>query len=84
MKLEGTISLHQQKATQLQQWSKQGQAYQTWNQEPQTVDMKLLSFGLSSPQIQERIANINQKLQQQTQSTRGQTSGDRGQGGLSV
>lgn len=55
-----------------------------WNKDPQTIDMKLLAQGLNSPQIQERLATVNQKPQQkQAQLARGQQRGDRGQG-LSV
>lgn len=83
-KLESMRSLYQQKVTQLEQWSKQGQTYQSWNKEEQTVDMKLLSGGLNTPQIQERLATaLQQSQQKQSQLTGGQQRGDRGQG-LSV
>ncbi len=78
-KLEGAIALHQQKSTQLEQWGKQAQAYQTWSKEPQTVDMHLIAQGLGTPQIQERIAAIKQS-QKQSQQAPGQQKGDRGQG----
>ncbi len=77
--LEGAIALHQQKSTQLEQWGKQAQAYQTWSKEPQTVDMHLIAQGLGMPQIQERIAAINQS-QKQSQQAPGQQKGDQGQG----
>ncbi len=83
-KLDRAIALHQQKDTQLQQWGKQAQAYQVWNKEPQTMDMKLLAQGLNSPQIQERLATAQKQSQQrQAQLAGGQQKGDRGQG-LSV
>ncbi len=80
-KLENAIALQQQKATQLEQWSKQAQAYQAWSKEPQTVDMKLIAQGLSSPQIQQRLPAINlRQSQKQSQQALGQQKGDRGQG----
>lgn len=83
-KLENMRSLYQQKVNQLEQWGKQGEAYQSWNKEEQTVDMKLLSQGLNAPQIQERLATVLQQSQQrQSQLAAGQQRGDRGQG-LSV
>ncbi len=44
-KLESTMSLQQQKVNQIGQWDKQAQAYQTWNQAPQTTDMRLIAQG---------------------------------------
>jgi len=79
-KLEQAIALQQQKANQIGQWGKQGQAYQAWNQEPRTADMKLLAQGLNSPQIRERLANAQKQSQQQSHLPAGQQRGDRGQG----
>ncbi len=41
--------------------------------------MHLIAQGLGAPQIQERLATINQ-LQKQSQQAPGQQKGDRGQG----
>lgn len=82
-KLESAVALQQQKANQIGQWDKQAEAYQTWNQAPQTADMHLIAQGLGAPQIQERLAAINQP-QKQSQQAPGQQKRDKGAGFIYV
>ncbi len=79
-KLDNATSHLQQRQNQLGQWNKQEMAYSWWDKSPQTMEMRNLTKGLQSPQLQERLSSIT-KVERQ-EKARGQSSSGR-QAGLS-
>ena len=56
------LAQKEQKESQLQQWDKQTKAYQAWEKDPYTIEMKKLAKAIELPQIQERLTNIQQAI----------------------
>jgi hypothetical protein len=52
---------------QLQEWAKLEQEYQTWSNNPKTAQMQEIASVLKLPQMQERLTQIRQELQQQAE-----------------
>ena len=81
-----SISQKDQKENQLKQWDKQERVHQAWEKSPQTIETSNFAKAFKLPQLQERLSNINQGLQQQKQSQvpspglNQQLRRDRGQG----
>ena len=46
------------------EWNRQTQVYQAWERDPKTVEMHSIAAVLESPQMQQRLTDINQELQQ--------------------
>ena len=57
----------EQKVYQLQLWAKQSAAYQAWQNDPRTHQMKEFSLLLNSPQMQALLTAIQQLEQQPSQ-----------------
>lgn len=55
------------KENQLIEWSKTVEVYQTWVNRPQTVAMNKIAEVFRLPQMQERLTNIEQTIQEQFQ-----------------
>lgn len=68
--VQETITQKDQKHHQLQVWAKQSETYQAWVIAPQTKQMYQVAEALKQPQIQQRINQIQNKLQQTQQSQR--------------
>ncbi len=68
--VQKTIAQKDQKHHQLQVWTKQTEIYQAWVSAPQTKQMYQVAEALKLPQIQQRINQIQNKLQQTQQNQR--------------
>ena len=71
--LEKTMSLigqsigqKDQKESQLNEWGKQGEAHQDWENNPRTIEMRKIAEILKLQEMQERSANIQQEQLRQT------------------
>lgn len=68
--IQKTIAQKDKKHHQLQVWTKQTETYQAWVSAPQTKQMYQVAEALKLPQIQQRINQIQNKLQQTQQNQR--------------
>ena len=50
---------------QLSEWDKQEEVYQAWKSDPKTVEMHSIATVLESPQMQQRLTDINLEIQRQ-------------------
>lgn len=60
-----SVAQKDQKESQLKEWAQQGEAYQAWEKDPRTNEMRSLALVFKQPQIQQRLIHIQQQLQQQ-------------------
>ncbi|WP_250126517.1 hypothetical protein [Chroococcidiopsis sp. CCMEE 29] len=62
-----SINQKEHKEQQLLQWDKLGEAYQAWEKEPHTVEMRNFVEVFKLPQMQARLTNIQQAQQHKQQ-----------------
>lgn len=60
-----SVTQKDQKETQLKEWVQQGEAYQAWEKDPRTNEMRSLALVFKQPQMQQRLMHIQQQLQLQ-------------------
>ena len=62
--VEQCLAEKKQKESQLKEWSKQVEAYQIWERDPYTIEMRAIAIVFKLLQIQERLIYIQQQTQQ--------------------
>lgn len=78
-KISGSIALKEEKEAQLGVWLSQAKEYEKWEREPHTARMRDLAKVLKLPQMQQKLASIQQHIQPSGESSRRcRLSGQRG------